>query len=132
MEETLTDSAGNAATTFTLDRKPGQNTVEVLVAGLLPVTFTARGIGIPQALTKAAGNEQQGPPAGALAQPLVALVQDGYGNPLAGDTVPSRLLPGEGRSLRKRSPPMKAGCGHYLDSERRAREEYRPPPEFPN
>ena len=38
-----TDAEGRAATTLTLGRLPGTNTVEVTVAGLEPVTFTAVG-----------------------------------------------------------------------------------------
>ena len=44
VEATVTDSGGQAATTLTLGRKPDINTVQAIVAGLLPVTFTARGL----------------------------------------------------------------------------------------
>ena len=84
VETTATDSTGQAATILTLDRKPGQNTVEVIVAGLLPVTFSARGIGIPQTITKISGLDQQGPVGSSLAHPFVVRVQDQYGNSLAG------------------------------------------------
>ena len=41
VETAATDSSGRAATTLTLGSKPGTNTVEVTVAGLEPLTFTA-------------------------------------------------------------------------------------------
>ena len=41
VETAATDSSGRAATTLTLGSEPGTNTVEVTVAGLAPVTFTA-------------------------------------------------------------------------------------------
>ena len=42
-----TDSSGQAASTLTLGSQPGPNTVEVTVAGLEPVTFTAVGQATP-------------------------------------------------------------------------------------
>ena len=96
VEATVTDSTGHAATVLTLGQKPGIHTVEATVAGLLPVTFTARGIGIPQTLAKVSGHEQQGLAAGALAQPFVVMVQDQYGNPLAGVTVTFAVTAGGG------------------------------------
>ncbi len=41
VETAATDSSGRAATTLTLGSEPGTNTVEVTVAGLEPLTFTA-------------------------------------------------------------------------------------------
>ena len=96
VETAATDSTGQAATFLTLDQNPGINRVEVLVAGLLPVTFTARGIGSPRNLTKVSGLDQQGPAGGALAHPFVVRVQDQYGNPLAGVTVTFAVTAGGG------------------------------------
>ena len=41
VETAATDSSGRAATTLTLGSEPGTNTVDVTVAGLEPLTFTA-------------------------------------------------------------------------------------------
>ena len=96
VETTATDSTGQAAAILTLGQKPGLNTVEVLVAGLLPVTFTARGIGIPENFTKVSGLDQQGPAGVALADSFVVRVQDQYGFFLAGLPVTFAVTAGGG------------------------------------
>ena len=96
VETTATDSTGQAATTLTLGRKPGINTVEVLVAGLPSVTFTAFGTGVPKSLTKVTGDEQTGPAGRALPAPLIVSVLDQSGDPLFGETVTFSVSAGGG------------------------------------
>ena len=81
-----TDARGRAATTLTLGRAPGPNTVEVTVAGLPPVTFTAVGIAVPRTLTKLSGDGQQAT-GGALPEPFVVSVLDQNGEALSGAVV---------------------------------------------
>ena len=66
-----TDANGQAATTLTLGREPGTNTVEATVAGFKPVTFTAVGQAIPHSLTKISGDDQEGAAGTQLAEPFV-------------------------------------------------------------
>ena len=91
VETTATDSTGQAATTLTLGRKPGINTVEVIVAGLLPVTFTAEGTGVPHRLTRITGDEQTGPAGRTLSAPFVVSVLDQNEEAYPGHSLPSRL-----------------------------------------
>ena len=95
VETTATDSTGQAATTLTTGRKPGLNKVEVLVAGLLPVTFTAHGLAIPQALTVVSGDGQRGT-AGAALEPFVVSLLDQVGQPLPETPVAFAVTEGEG------------------------------------
>ena len=95
-ETALTDSAGQAATFLTLGKNPGTNTVDVLVAGLLPVTFTARGMGIPHTLTKVSGLDQEELAGSLLPQPFVVRVADQHGNFLADVSVTFAVAAGNG------------------------------------
>ncbi len=81
-----TDSQGRAATILTLGRTPGPNTVEVTVAGLAPVTFTAAGIAVPRTLAKISGDGQLAA-GGELAEPFVVSVLDQNGEALPGAVV---------------------------------------------
>ncbi len=81
-----TDARGQAATTLTLGRTPGPNAVEVTVAGLAPVTFTAVGIAVPRSLAKLSGDGQLAA-GGALAEPFVVSVLDQNGEALPGVAV---------------------------------------------
>ena len=81
-----TDAQGRAASTLTLGRTPGPNTVEVTVAGLAPVTFTAVGIAVPRTLTKLSGDGQQAT-GGELSEPFVVSVLDQNGEALPGAVV---------------------------------------------
>ena len=81
-----TDANGRARTTLTLGSEPGTNTVEVSVAGLDPMTFTATAI-TPHSLTKVSGDGQQGPVSTQLAKPFVVLVLDEEDEAMAGVVV---------------------------------------------
>ena len=96
VEATVTDSSGQAATTLTLGTKPGINTVEAIVAGLLPVTFTAHGLAIPQDLTIVSGEEQQGTVGTALSNPFVVVLLDHNGDPLPEIPVEFAVTEGQG------------------------------------
>ena len=91
-----TDANGRAESTLTLGRQPGGNTVEVTVADLDPVVFSAVGQAIPQTLAKVSGDEQEGPAGGELAEPFVVSVLDQNGDPLAGTTVTFAVTAGGG------------------------------------
>ena len=91
-----TDADGHAATILTLGPQPGTNTVEAVVTGLEPVTFTALGVAVPRALTKLSGDEQVSEAGAALGQPLVVEVRDQNGNPLPGATITFAITAGGG------------------------------------
>ena len=91
-----TDANGRAESTLTLGRQPGGNTVEVTVADLDPVVFSAVGQAIPQSLAKVSGDEQEGPAGGPLAEPFVVSVLDQNGDPLTGTTVTFGVTAGGG------------------------------------
>ena len=78
---------GRAASTLTLGSEPGGHTVVARVAERKPVIFSATGPGIPAALSRIAGDEQQGPAGAALTDTIVVEVTDQNGNPLAGARV---------------------------------------------
>ena len=83
----ITDASGHASSVLTLGSSPGTNAVEVSVAGLDPVTFTAVGYAAPHRLTKVSGDGQAGPAGAQLAEPFVIAVLDVYGEPFVGATV---------------------------------------------
>ena len=93
-----TDADGRAATTLTLGRTPGTNTVRATVAGLQPVTFTATGRAVPRTLVKLSGDEQQAAAGAQLAEPLVVSVRDQNGAALPGAVVTFAVL-GDGGTL---------------------------------
>ena len=93
-----TDADGRAATTLTLGRQPGTNTVEATVAGLEPVTFGAAGLAVPRTLAKLSGDEQQAAAGAQLAEALVVSVRDQNGSALPGVVVTFALL-GDGGTL---------------------------------
>ena len=96
VETAITDADGRAATTLTLGRQPGINTVEVTVAELEPVTFTATGLAVPRTLGKPSGDEQEGVAGAALSEPFVVEVRDQNGSPLAGAAVTFAVTTGGG------------------------------------
>ncbi len=91
-----TDANGRAATTLTLGRDPGRNTVVARVAELKPVIFSATGLAIPTTLTRVSGDDQQGPAGAALAEPFLVEVRDQNGDPLEGAQVTFAVTAGEG------------------------------------
>ena len=93
-----TDANGRAATTLTLGRQPGTNTVEATVDGLEPVTFTAAGQAIPTEISRVSGDDQQGATGAALPEPFVVEVRDQNNNPLEGAEV-TFAVPAGGGSL---------------------------------
>ncbi len=80
-----TDSTGRAAMSFTLGKKPGLYTLEMIHAPLAAIHFalTARP-GAPAVVQILSGDQQRGAPHSLLPQPLVVHIQDQYGNALAG------------------------------------------------
>ena len=96
VETVATDADGRAATTLTLGPEPGPNTVEALVAGLDPVTFSAVGSAIPHSLTKLSGRDQQVAAGTALTEPFVVEVKDRKGQPLEGARVTFAVTAGGG------------------------------------
>ena len=95
---TTTDAQGRAAAALTLGRTPGVNSVEVTVAGLAPVTFTALGVAVPRSLTKHSGDEQQAAGGEQLGEPLVVSVRDQNDSALPGAVVAFAVL-GDGGTL---------------------------------
>ena len=82
---TTTDSSGRAESVLTLGPDPGTNTVEVTVTGIQEKqTFIAEGLRIPKTFQIISGNNQQGLPGAALANPFVVEVRYQSGEPLAG------------------------------------------------
>ena len=96
MEATVTDSTGQAATTLTLGREPGINTVEAVVAGLLPVVFSAQGLAIPQTLSLVSGDDQRGSVGESLSRPFVVVLLDQNGNVFPGMAVEFAVTEGRG------------------------------------
>lgn len=94
-----TDADGLAKINATLGAAAGANTFTATAAGLTgsPVTFTATGKPAAK-LTIVSGDGQTGTAGSALAQPLVVLVSDGYGNPVSGIDV-AWTAPGGGGSI---------------------------------
>jgi len=87
-----TDAQGVASTTWTIGTVSGvsNNTATATAAGLSgsPVTFTASGnAGAPVAVVAVSGNNQNALFFQLAAAPLVARVNDAYGNPVIGATV---------------------------------------------
>ena len=66
------------------------------VAGLDPVSFSAAGSAVPQALTKLSGHDQQGAAGAALTEPFVVEVKDQKGQPLEGAQVTFAVTAGGG------------------------------------
>ena len=93
---TVTDSVGQAAITLTLGMKPGINTVEAVVAGLLPVVFSARGLAIPQTLSLVSGDGQRGSVGASLSRPFVVVLLDQNGDVLPGMPVEFAVKEGRG------------------------------------
>ena len=98
-----TDSDGLAASTLTLGRGAGTNTVRASVGGISKtLVFTAEGISsapslpVPTTLAIISGNNQSGVIGGMLASPFVVEVQDGNGDPSVGIAVTFAVTTGGG------------------------------------
>lgn len=92
-----TDQEGQAQATWTLGTQAGQNTASASVSGVTAVTFTATATAGPPALfVKAGGDEQEGPVAAALPQPIRVRVADAYENPVSGIQVSWTVTAGGG------------------------------------
>lgn len=85
-----TDAEGIARMAYTLGQRPGSDTI-VATTNALPgamVTFSvSAGPGSAARITAIGGSGQSSAPGGALANPLVALVTDQFGNPVPGQVV---------------------------------------------
>ena len=93
-----TDANGQAASRLTLGSQPGANTVEAIVAGLDPVTFTATAAeqATPHSLTKVCGDDQEGTAGELLAEPFVVSVSTEDGAAMAGVDVSFAVTAGGG------------------------------------
>jgi hypothetical protein len=98
-----TGSDGRAATTLTLGRVAGTNTVEASALGISQtVVFTAEGtspinpLPTPTTLTIVSGNNQSEVISGTLANPFVVEVQDENGDPSVGIAVTFAVTAGGG------------------------------------
>ena len=98
-----TNSDGRAASTLTLGRVAGTNTVRASVPGISKtLVFTAEGtssetsLPVPTTLTIVSGNNQSGVIGGMLASPFVVEVQDGNGDPSVGVAVTFAVTMGGG------------------------------------
>ena len=96
VETMMTDATGRAESALTLGSGPGTTIVEVTASGLDPVTFTVNLLA-PATLVKISGDEQEGVPGAALANPLVVEVRDQNGNVLKGIQVTFAVTEGEGK-----------------------------------
>ena len=95
---TTTDSNGRAKDRLTLGGNPGTNTVRVSVETISePVTFNAEGIRVPKALSKIAGDNQDGFPGDTLPDSLVVEVRDQFDKPLPNVQVTFAVTAGGGR-----------------------------------
>ena len=93
-----TDASGRVEITLTLGPEPGTNTVEAM-AGLEVVAFSATGRLIPphpKSLTKLSGDEQDGRPGVALAEPFAIEVRDQNGERLKDVEVTFAVTSGDG------------------------------------
>ena len=96
VETAATDARGRAATTLTLGRKPGTQTVTATTGDLAPEIFTATGVAIPETLTLVSGDGQTGTMGRALENALLVSVLDQNGEPLAGAAVAFAVTAGGG------------------------------------
>ena len=84
----VTDSNGNAATVYTVPKMAGTYTVTISGTGLGMSTATEMAVpAAPVKLVAAKGTKQSGAAGSKLAYPIVAKVQDTYGNGVHGITV---------------------------------------------
>ncbi len=95
-----TGSDGRGSTTWTLGTTVGTNhqvTTTVTSATSVNGTFGATALAdAPSALAETSGNNQTGPTGGALQNPVVATLQDQFGNGVAGETLDFVVAAGNG------------------------------------
>jgi uncharacterized protein (TIGR03437 family) len=90
------DSQGRVSTKVTLGQLAGPITVKVTTAGGITATFTLTNSVIVASIAVVSGNGQIGIVNQAFAQPVVVIVKDNNGNPVAGITVNFSLVSGSG------------------------------------
>jgi hypothetical protein len=84
----VTNSLGQASTTYTTATKAGVVTITPTSAGLTPLKFSETATPGPAAIIKViGGNNQTGPPGTALPQNLAVQVTDQFSNPVPGASV---------------------------------------------
>jgi hypothetical protein len=84
----VTDSNGNASTTYTVPKKAGTYTVTIAGSGIGAATTTATAVPGPATQVVAySGSNQTGPAGSSLPSPLAAQVQDAVKNGISGVTV---------------------------------------------
>jgi hypothetical protein len=84
----VTDSTGTVSTSYTLSTKAAVYTVTASSIGYAPATFTETATGsTPVKMIRAAGSGQVVPLSTLVPNPLVAKVEDQYGNGVAGVSV---------------------------------------------
>ncbi len=94
-----TGAAGRASTAWTLGTTAGAQSVTASLTSnsAVATTFTATGqADVAAALSGASGDAQSGPRGQSLAAPVVALVADQHGNPVAGQSVAFGVTGGSG------------------------------------
>ena len=84
----FTNSAGQAAASYTTPTKAGSLKIVATTAGAPALTFfETASAGPASAVNVSSGNNQTAPPSSPLPQPLVVKVLDQYGNPVSGVAV---------------------------------------------
>lgn len=93
----LTTPAGIATTTWRMGPTTGPQTLSATVVGVPPTTFTATAVAGPAAsVVPVSGSNQTETIGKPLPQPLVARVNDAFGNPVAAQTVTFAVILGGG------------------------------------
>jgi hypothetical protein len=82
-----TDASGNATVTWTLGNTAGANSLTAAIAGGASTTITATGQAAAAAAVTIVSGNGQSVTSGSATQPLVVMVADQFGNPVAGVTV---------------------------------------------
>jgi hypothetical protein len=98
--EVKADSSGKAFVTFRLGLITGtdNNVVKAWIGGMpeTSVTFTASAIpGDVEEISLVSGDNQSGLPGRVLSKPLVAMLMDGYGNPIPDEVISFQITSGD-------------------------------------
>ncbi len=111
----VTNSAGQASTTYTTSTKAGAITLTANATNLptlkISETVTA---GPASSITAIAGNQQTGPPSATLPVPLTVQVSDQYGNAVSGASV--NFTDGGAGGSFSASPAITDSSGHASTS----------------